>query len=292
MALLLITHQEDVALAACDRRVAMGERTALPVPAARSTPSAPRGAVAPLLRARSLVREVDGRRLLDEVDLDVGAGECVAIVGRSGSGKTTLARALLQLVPADSGEVVFDGREINALRGRELRRVRRRMQLVFQDPYASLDPRQTVGAAVAEPLRVHRLAGRLQASARAAALLEQVGLDRDAGRRLPHQFSGGQRQRVAIARALACGPDLLIADEPVTALDAAARSRILDLLAALRASGSMALVLIAHDLAVVAGLADRIVVLERGRVVEVGSAAELLARPQHAETRRLLGEVV
>jgi ABC-type glutathione transport system ATPase component len=220
---------------------------------------------------------------LDGVDLVLDAGEVVAVVGESGSGKTTLARVVARLLPPDSGAIRFRGEEWLAPRGRELRRRRRHLQLVFQDPALSLDPRIRIGDTVAEPIRVHRLAERPAARSRAERLLEAVGLAAELAGRFPHELSGGQRQRVAIARALACEPDLVIADEPVASLDAPLRARILALLLGLARERGTALLLIVHDLGLAAA-ADRIVVLRAGRVVEEGPAAAVLGRPAHPYT--------
>ncbi len=230
-------------------------------------------------------------RALAGVDLTVAAGECVALVGESGSGKTTLGRCALRLVEPTEGSVRFAGEDLLALEGRALRRCRRRFQMVFQDPYGSLDPRQRVGAILAEPLAIHGTLGPAGRRARAAELLAAVGLAPELAARLPHELSGGQRQRLAIARALAPEPELLVADEPVSSLDAAVRGQILDLLADLRARLGLALLLIAHDMAAVERLADRIAVLYLGRVVELAPAAELLRRPLHPYTASLLSAV-
>jgi oligopeptide transport system ATP-binding protein len=227
-------------------------------------------------------------RALAGVDLTVAAGECVALVGESGSGKTTLGRCALRLVEPTEGSVRFAGEDLLALKGSVLRRRRRRFQMVFQDPYGSLDPRQRAGAILEEPLAIHGTLGAAGRRARAAELLAAVGLAPELAARLPHELSGGQRQRLAIARALAPDPELLVADEPVSSLDAAVRGQILDLLAELRARLGLALLLIAHDIAAVERLADRIAVLYLGRVVELAPAAELLRRPLHPYTASLL----
>jgi oligopeptide/dipeptide ABC transporter ATP-binding protein len=230
-------------------------------------------------------------RALDGVDLTVAAGECVALVGESGSGKTTLGRCALRLIEPTAGSVHFAGEDLLALGGRELRRRRRRFQMVFQDPYGSLDPRQRVGSILAEPLAIHGTLGPAGRRARSAELLAAVGLAPELAARLPHELSGGQRQRLAIARALAPEPELLVADEPVSSLDAAVRGQILALLADLRARLGLALLLIAHDIAAVERLADRIAVLYLGRVVELAPAAELLRTPLHPYTASLLSAV-
>jgi oligopeptide/dipeptide ABC transporter ATP-binding protein len=233
------------------------------------------------------------------VDLEVRRGECLAVVGESGSGKTTLARCLLRLVEPTAGRVRFAGEDLLALPPGELRRRRRRFQMIYQDPYDSLDPRQRIGAALVEPLLVHRLAGRTGGSwrrrpaarRRALELLATVGLPAAAADRYPHQLSGGQRQRVGIARALAVEPELLVADEPVSALDVSVRSQILNLLAELQQRMGLTLVLIAHDLAAVEQMADRVAVFYLGRIVELAPRAELFAHPLHPYTASLLASV-
>ncbi|MFO1159413.1 MAG: oligopeptide/dipeptide ABC transporter ATP-binding protein [Reyranellaceae bacterium] len=222
------------------------------------------------------------------VDLSVARGEAVGVVGESGCGKSTLGRLLLRLMPPTSGRVLFDDCDLAGLSAGALRRLRRRMQMVFQDPYASLDPRRTVGAQIADGLAVHRLAVARDSAERVAALLRQVGLDADFARRLPHEFSGGQRQRVAIARALATEPDFIVADEPVSALDVSVQAQIVNLLADLQRELGLALVFISHDLHVVRHLCDRIVVMYLGRIVEQGPTETVFVNPVHPYTRALL----
>ncbi len=233
----------------------------------------------------------DEVRALDGVDLALARGECLAVVGESGSGKTTLARCLLRLIEPTAGSVRFDGEELTALSPGALRRRRRRFQMVFQDPDGSLDPRYTVARTLAEPLAVHRLAGRAGRPARVAELLETVGLPPETAARYPHELSGGQRQRVGIARALATGPELLVADEPVSALDVSVRGQVLNLLARLQDELGLALLLIAHDLALVEQVAHRVAVMYLGRVVESAPAAALFAAPRHPYTAMLLASV-
>ncbi len=230
-------------------------------------------------------------RALDGVDLVVRRGECVAVVGESGSGKTTLGRCLIRLLEPDAGAVRFRGEDLLALARGELRRRRRAFQMVFQDPYDSLSPRMRVGELLAEPLAAHRIVPPADRRARVAELLDRVGLPAEAARRYPHEFSGGQRQRIGIARALATEPELLVADEPVSALDLAVRAQVLGLLRRLQAELGLAVLLIAHDLGVVERTAHRVVVMHRGRVVEEAPTAELFARPAHPYTAELLAAV-
>jgi peptide/nickel transport system ATP-binding protein len=226
-------------------------------------------------------------RALDGVDLAVRRGESLALVGESGSGKTTLGRCMIRLVEPTSGRVRFDGEDLTALAPRELRRRRRRFQMVFQDPYGSLDPLQRVEEIVGEPLAVHG-GPRRERAGRVEELLESVGLGTAMASRFPHELSGGQRQRVGIARALASGPDLLVADEPISALDVSVRAQVLDLLAGLKERLGLTLVLIAHDLAAVEQVADRVAVMYLGRMVELGAREAVFARPLHPYTVSLL----
>ncbi|HEX6201765.1 MAG TPA: ABC transporter ATP-binding protein [Thermoanaerobaculia bacterium] len=236
-------------------------------------------------RRRGVVRAVDG------VGLAVERGECLALVGESGSGKTTLGRCLVRLIEPDAGRVFFAGEDLLALPPGELRRRRRRFQMVFQDPDGSLNPRRTVGQAVGEPLAVHRLGDRPWRRRRTAELLDLVGLPGDAAGRYPHELSGGQRQRVGIARALATEPDLVVADEPVSALDVSVRAQVINLLASLGQRLGLAMVFIAHDLALVEHLADRVAVMFLGRIVEEGPREAVFARPLHPYTVALLSAV-
>lgn len=250
-----------------------------------------------LLAARGLVKRYrlrSGHGTLTAVagvDLDLARGECLAVVGESGSGKTTLGRLLLALIEPTAGTVRFDGHLLGALPAGELRRLRRRFQMVFQDPDGSLDPRFRVGRAIAEPLAVHRLAAAAERPERVRRLLARVGLAAEIARRFPHQLSGGERQRVGIARALATGPDLLVADEPVSGLDVSVRGQVLELLAALRRDLGLSLLLIAHDLAMVERVADRVAVMHAGRIVELAPAAEIFAAPRHPYTAGLIASI-
>ncbi len=254
-----------------------------------------------IMEARGLVKEypvqsgafgrVAGKvRAVDRVDLDVYAGEALGVVGESGCGKTTLGRMLLRLLDADAGSLLFDGRDLLAARGAQLRALRREMQIVFQDPYSSLDPRATVGDSIAEGLRAHGVP-RVQRQQRVDEVLALVGLEPYHARRYPHQFSGGQRQRIGIARALAVAPRFLVADEPVSALDVSIQSQILNLLRDLQHELDFTLVFVAHDLAVVEHLCDRIAVMYLGRIVEIGTRDEVFVNPQHPYTQALLSAI-
>ncbi len=247
---------------------------------------------APILAADSVsVVYTSGRTSLPavlDVSLRVGTSETVALVGESGSGKSTLAMAMIRGRALHSGRLRFHGRDITNLTESQLREVRRDVALVFQDPYASLDPRMTVERIVAEPLRAHRIGNRTSQRDRVRALLADVGLDPDVTRRRPSQFSGGQRQRIAIARALASEPSLVIADEPVSALDVSVQAQIVQLLRTLQRSHQMAYLLVSHDLPLVHHLADRVAVMYLGRIVESGPTRAVVARPQHPYTAALL----
>ena len=227
-------------------------------------------------------------RALAGVSVRIVRGETLAVVGESGCGKSTLARALVRLIALDGGQIVYEGEDVRALRGEALRRYNRRVQMVFQDPYGSLNPRMTAGEMLGEVLSVHRLATRAAIPARVAELLALVGLPADAAGRLPRAFSGGQRQRLAIARALAVEPAVLIADEIVSALDVSIQAQILNLLLDMQARLGLAMLFVSHDLRVVRHLAHEVAVMYLGRVVEYGQAEAVFERPQHPYTQALL----
>nr|WP_246318598.1 ABC transporter ATP-binding protein [Leifsonia psychrotolerans] len=232
-----------------------------------------------------------GAQALDDVSFAVTEGRSVGLVGESGSGKTTLLRLLLGLASPTSGQILFGGEPLVPRNRAQMRRFRRSVQTVFQDPYSSLDPRQSVAQIIAEPLRSLGLATGADAAARVAAALESVGLSTDAATRYPHEFSGGQRQRIAIARAIAPGPKLVLADEPVSALDVTTRIQIMELLAELGAAQGLTVLMVSHDLSVVASLCAETVVLQNGRVVEQGATATVLGAPREDYTRRLIAAV-
>ena len=236
-------------------------------------------------RPQSLVQAVDG------VSFDVAAGETLALVGESGCGKSTVGRLLLRLIDPTAGRVMFEGRDALALTGSDLRRFRSRAQLIFQDPYASLNPRMTVGNMLEEPLLLHTQLSAADRRHRVGELLGLVGLRRDHADRFPHEFSGGQRQRVAIARALTAEPKLIVCDEPVSALDVSIRSQILNLLKDLQDRLGLAYVFISHDLAVVKHIAARIAVMYLGRIVETGPADRIFTEPRHPYTQALLSAI-
>jgi peptide/nickel transport system ATP-binding protein len=225
------------------------------------------------------------------IDLEIFAGETLALVGESGSGKSTLARILVRTVSPSSGSVVFRDTDITSLRGEPLRAMRRHFQMVFQDPYSSLNPRLSVGSAVAEPLIVHGLAKGPAIRARVAECLSMVGLDPAVAARRPHEFSGGQRQRICIARAIACRPDFIVADEALSALDTTLQGQIIQLFHELKRRFALTYLFISHDLGVVRRISDRVAVMYLGKLVELGSTPQVYSRPRHPYTRELLAAV-
>jgi peptide/nickel transport system ATP-binding protein len=245
----------------------------------------------PVKRGLLFDREVDRVRAVDGISFSLRQGETLGLVGESGSGKSTLSRTILQLLAPNSGSVRFEGREIAGLSRREMRPLRRQMQMVFQDPYASLNPRKRVGQIVGEPLRLQGEASGAGLRREVQGLLDRVGLSAEHYDRFPHEFSGGQRQRIGIARALALRPKLIIADEPVSALDVSIRAQILDLLSELQAEFGLTYIFVAHDIGVVRHVSDRIAVMYRGKIVEEGAADEVCERPRDAYTRQLLAAV-
>jgi len=230
-------------------------------------------------------------RAIDRVSFGVEQGETFGLVGESGSGKTTTGRCILRLIDPTSGHVAFKGQDVLALDRRALREARRHMQMVFQDPYSSLNPRMRVETIVAEPLVIHRIGTTAERASRVAELLAHVGLDPELRRRYPHEFSGGQRQRIGLARALALNPSLIIADEPVSALDVSIQAQVINLLVDLQARFALTYLLIAHDLRLVRHVCTRVAVMYCGRIVEMGTTEAVYERAEHAYTRALLSAV-
>jgi len=259
--------------------------TKLPWPKAAGTP--------PHVRLwRALSRRAAAVTAVAEVSLEIHHGETLGLVGESGCGKSTLGRTLLRLLEPTAGAILFDGRDITRLRQRELRPLRREMQMIFQDPYASLNPRMSVGDAIGEPLVIHRLVRTTaEREQRVHELLERVGLRADAARRYPHEFSGGQRQRVGIARALACRPRFIVCDEPISALDVSIQAQIVNLLEDLQTAERLTYLFISHDLKIVQHICDRVAVMYLGRIVELAASASLYREPKHPYTRALLSAV-
>jgi oligopeptide transport system ATP-binding protein len=255
----------------------------------------------PLLRVRGLRKHfrIGGGlfaphlsvRAVDGVDLDLEPAQTIGLVGESGCGKSTLARLILRLIEPDAGTVEFDGRDVRAARRAELRALRREMQIIFQDPYASLNPRMTIGEAIGEGLQIHRIGDREGRTKRVQELLEIVGLRPEHAARYPHEFSGGQRQRIGVARALALEPKLIVADEPVSSLDVSIQAQILNLLLELQQRFGIAYLFISHDLRVVQHLSDYVAVMYLGRIVESASAADVYRSPQHPYTEALLSAI-
>lgn len=255
----------------------------------------------PLLEVRHLVKNFSRRKALlgprttlravDDVSFSIDAGKTFALVGESGSGKTTTGRCVLRLIEPTSGEVRFRGRDVLSLTASDLRRLRRDMQIVFQDPFSSLNPRMRVGAIVEEPLVIHRIGTKAERQLRVAQLMEMVGLDPSQLQRRPGEFSGGQRQRIGLARALALNPSFIVADEPVSSLDVSVQAQVINLLMDLQRKLELTYLFIAHDLRLVRHIASRVAVMYRGRILEMGATESLFSRPSHPYTRALLSAV-
>ena len=255
----------------------------------------------PLLEVRHLVKEFTRKkglvgkatvvRAVDDISFTIERGETFGLVGESGSGKTTTGRCILRLIEPTSGEVIFDGRDVLALSRAEMRAARRQMQIVFQDPYSSLNPRMRVADIVEEPLVIHKLGSQSERRQRVRELFELVGLNPDQLQRYPHEFSGGQRQRIGLARALALNPSLVIADEPVSALDVSVQAQVVNLLMDLQQRLSLTYLFIAHDLRLVEHICGRVAVMYLGRIVEMGETTKLFTSPRHPYTRALLSAI-
>jgi oligopeptide/dipeptide ABC transporter ATP-binding protein len=274
---------------------------ASPVPA---MPAAGGGAdpAAPLIDVRGLVkhfpikggmlqRQVGTVQAVDGVDLVVRRGETVGLVGESGCGKTTVGRLILRLIEPTAGSIIFDGRDITRIKGKELKQYRRRMQIVFQDPYASLDPRTPIGDSIGEGLRIHGLGTSRERAARVSRIMDMVGLQPYHARRYAHEFSGGQRQRIGIARALVLEPDLVVCDEPVSALDVSIQAQVLNLLKNLQRELGLTFIFIAHNMGVVEHISDRVAVMYLGRVAEITDRERIFAAPRHPYTQALLSAI-
>lgn len=257
---------------------------------------------APLLDVRNLHKTYTSRsgwpaarehvvRAVNDVSFDVRPGETFGLVGESGCGKSTVARCLLRLIPPTSGSVQFQGEDLLSLKAERLRQVRRELQIIFQDPYSSLDPRMTVRGILLEPFEIHRVGTRAERDQRVRELADLVGLPESALKKYPHEFSGGQRQRIGIARALALSPKLVVADEPVSALDLSIRAQVINLLADLQQQFGLTYLFIAHDLTLVRHVCHRVAVMRRGQIVELADTDELFSNPLHPYTRRLMDAI-
>ncbi|HEY8817485.1 MAG TPA: oligopeptide/dipeptide ABC transporter ATP-binding protein [Candidatus Limnocylindrales bacterium] len=279
-----------------------GIGTAMPDAGKASVP-APGDPARPLLRLESLKvyfpvrdgiirqRHVGDVHAVDDVSFDLARGETLGLVGESGCGKTTTGRAIIRLSPPTAGRIIFDGQDVTDFKGAELRRLRRRMQMIFQDPYASLDPRMTAGGIIAEPLDIHAVGQPAERRERVKELLATVGLNPAYASRYPHEFSGGQRQRIGVARALALQPDLIVADEPISALDVSIQAQIINLLERLQGEFGLTYLFIAHDLSVVRHISDRTAVMYLGRMVELAGSRELALYPLHPYSVALLSAI-
>jgi len=246
----------------------------------------------PITRGIVFRRQIGAVRAVDGVNFEVRRGETLGIVGETGCGKSTTAKLIMRLLEASSGEISFEGSDITRIKGARLKAVRREMQMIFQDPYSSLNPRKTIGSIIGEPFAIHKLETEKGARKRAVqGLMEMVGLNPEHYNRYPHEFSGGQRQRIGVARALALNPKLLVADEPVSALDVSIQAQVLNLLRDLQRKFGLTLVFIAHDLSVVRHMCDRVAVMYLGKIVEIGPNEELYAFPRHPYTGALLSAV-
>ncbi|MGZ3772247.1 MAG: ABC transporter ATP-binding protein [Pseudobdellovibrionaceae bacterium] len=243
------------------------------------------------IRKGLFLREVASVKAVDDVSLVVKKGETLGLVGESGCGKSTLGRTLIRLYEPTSGDIVFDGQDFLQLKGESLRKKRKDMQMIFQDPYASLDPRMTVGQIVRQPMDIHNVGSSSERNQRVLELIELVGLRKAHVNRYPHEFSGGQRQRISIARAIALNPELIICDEPVSALDVSIQAQILNLLKDLQEKLKLTYVFISHDLSVIEHTCDRIAVMYLGKIVEIADRDELFSNPQHPYTQALIGAI-